>query len=248
MRFIQPFYRPRSRVGFTLIELLVVISIIALLIAILLPALQSAREAARQVACLSNQRQIGLMYNYYANDHEVIPATIQQVAAGSPGIRYWPNVLNGYMLASNNYTADVDGVFLCSEDPNPTFRGSYAMNQRLTQGNSASYKKTNTRPNINVVTGTEHTQGNFYILEKTIQPSKVYLVSDNDSVSSYTMPGNLADVATTRRHKEHVNVLFADGGARTKSTLVNPTAAFAANGGLPWINAERFSPSFPEVD
>ncbi len=56
--------------GFTLIELLVVISIIALLIALLLPALQSARQAARVVACMSNQRQIGIGFNVFLQDEK----------------------------------------------------------------------------------------------------------------------------------------------------------------------------------
>src|SRR5262245_24155104 len=46
--------------GFTLIELLVVVSIIALLITNLLPTLSSAKGSARSVACLSNQRQLGI--------------------------------------------------------------------------------------------------------------------------------------------------------------------------------------------
>lgn len=55
--------------AFTLIELLVVISMIALLISILLPALQQARYAARSMACLSNQRQIGIAMVAYTGDY-----------------------------------------------------------------------------------------------------------------------------------------------------------------------------------
>jgi prepilin-type N-terminal cleavage/methylation domain-containing protein len=78
--------------GFTLIELLVVVAIIAVLVAVLLPALQSAREQGKRVVCQTNLKELGIIFVFYAEDHNDFIAT----NVVQPGGSRWYDILAMY--------------------------------------------------------------------------------------------------------------------------------------------------------
>jgi prepilin-type N-terminal cleavage/methylation domain-containing protein/prepilin-type processing-associated H-X9-DG protein len=61
-----------KRRGFTLIEVLVVIGIVALLAAVLFPVYFSTRDRARQTTCMTNMKQLTVMFLQDEDDREII--------------------------------------------------------------------------------------------------------------------------------------------------------------------------------
>jgi prepilin-type processing-associated H-X9-DG protein/prepilin-type N-terminal cleavage/methylation domain-containing protein len=74
----------RTTGAFTLVELLTVIAIIGILAALLMPALEQAKARAKRIQCVGNQKEIGLAFHLFANDHGgKLPAQVSTNDGGS---------------------------------------------------------------------------------------------------------------------------------------------------------------------
>jgi prepilin-type N-terminal cleavage/methylation domain-containing protein/prepilin-type processing-associated H-X9-DG protein len=100
----------KTTLRFSLIELLVVIAIIAILAAMLMPALSQARATARRIACVNNEKQIGLGFIMFAqdNDDKIPYARFNDSSPGTPGST-WHYAIREYIGGSPLAQAGWDG-------------------------------------------------------------------------------------------------------------------------------------------
>lgn len=113
--------RTRTSKAFTLIELLVVIAIIAILAAILFPVFAQAREKARQTSCISNEKQMGLGIQMYAQDFdEMFP-----LAHRFDAMDNWTNLWStSWAITTQPYAKSYD-IFRCPDDSNHNCAASW---------------------------------------------------------------------------------------------------------------------------
>ncbi len=119
-----------SRRAFTLVELLVVVAIIALLLSILLPAMEKARLIARMVSCLSNQRQIGMALQLYAEENGGV---LPRGEGPKYGHTAWRNVLPEYVPGGGNASEGWGKAWQCA-NATRDFGNHYTSNPGVMRG------------------------------------------------------------------------------------------------------------------
>lgn len=205
--------------GFTLVELLVVIAIVAILAAILLPVFAQARLQAYTASCVSNLRQLATASLMYAQDYdEALPGVFLNYDIGEGFQTTYLQALVPYhksvALGQCRAAAQHGYCWPAGTDP------------------CARYLPWDYTVNISLIFSVSPTSAYAGTVWRTIaelnRPAETLVLTDHDGVWRPYMRWRHFDCEVTgvclqgahnrlgerefyRRHREGVNVAFADG-------------------------------------
>ena len=224
------------RRGFPLIELLVVIAIIAILAAILFPVFAKAREKARATSCLSNVKQMGIAQLQYSQDYDekVLPVA----SFDDAGLYvFWVTLLQPYCKSVDFFKCPSDGI---NSAPGPWYSPlnvdvingvayhSYAINW-LRQpdgwvGSCASWAGTGK-------VGVHVWGASLAAVQSPATTISIIEGNANEFWSNAHLESHLN--VGQRRHTDQMNVLFADGHAKSVGKYGTNPAMYTSEDDVP---------------
>ena len=222
---LQEMLAVRCKRAFTLVELLVVIAIVALLVSILLPALGKAQRQAQKVACKSNQRQIGQVIYWYADDYEEYIPPYWRINQGRKetfsSYGEWvgrDNIADAQglgMLKVNGYLKTYDILFCPSDEIRRPFRnkqtGLAPLNASSTDYQYMSYWYHYIPQAGNTTGGTNmESQSRYRLFRKSPKSGNPALVTDAGAWWTEWNGQALYPVVHSDRYGSGWNILYLD--------------------------------------
>ncbi len=212
----------RPKCAFTLIELLVVIAIIAILAAMLLPALSNAKAKAQSIACVNNQKQMGVGFALLIEEGPPVLGTGyfpgyagKDATAGGLGFSWFSCVAEAIGMKANRpvgdppvdwqYMTNNPGIFLC-----PTANAQATGTQKPgTSYNNMSYGYNYVMLGDYQYPGATGTRTKLSDIRR---PSQFLVTCDSNGSGAYNSLAWYAwqQAWPGRRHSRSANVLFAD--------------------------------------
>ena len=187
---------------FSLIELLVVIAIIGILASMILPALGKARKTSQQAVCNSQQKQIGTSIYLYVDDNEYMPSTSHPNQSSRLG---WKMHVASYLNTEGNGSGGGSAPFRC---PNSELGTGYTNQEAGTAYNiNFGDDRFANKPAVKL---TE--------IESAVETG---VIADSVDGSDWLIASKLlpSENAVGYRHKNGLNILWADGHVAWSSTV-----------------------------